>query len=86
MMGVFLYVLWSDTLQPINYLLHIDNSAFSGFIKYNRHFTPFCIEDAQSNPFISAAKGGILNENWCKGANIQRKMKPIIYDGFVEVF
>jgi hypothetical protein len=32
------------------------------------YFTPFRIEDAQSNrsnPFISAPKGGILNENWC---------------------
>ena len=32
-------------------------------------FTPFRIEDAQSNrsnPFISAPEGGILNENWCK--------------------
>jgi hypothetical protein len=35
-------------------------------------FTPFRIEDAQSNrsnPFISAPKGGILNENWCKKEN-----------------
>ena len=35
----------------------------------NYHCKPFRTEDAQSNrsnPFISAPKGGILNENWCK--------------------
>jgi hypothetical protein len=58
MMGV-IRALVTVTLQPINYLLYINNSAFSGIIKYNRHF---------------------------KGAKIQRKMKPIIYDGFMEVF
>ena len=37
--------------------------------KIEGFFTPFRIEDAQSNrsnPFISAPEGGILNENWCK--------------------
>ena len=32
-------------------------------------YTPFCIEDAQSNrsnPFISTRVAGILNDNWCK--------------------
>lgn len=35
-------------------------------------YTPLRIEDAQSNcsnPFISATKRGILNENWCKKEN-----------------
>ena len=45
----------SDLLE--NYLLHISS------------FTPFRIEDAQSNgsnPVISAPERGILNEKWCK--------------------
>ena len=48
----------------------------------NENITPFRIEDAQSNlsnPVISAPKGGILNENWCKknrydtNVNLSRK-------------
>ena len=36
-------------------------------------FTPFRIEDAQSNgsnPVISAPERGILNEKWCKNATV----------------
>ena len=38
-------------------------------VRINNYFSPFRIEDAQSNrsnPFITAVEGGILNENWCK--------------------
>ena len=46
--------------------MSIDNAYLQNFMSY---FTPFRIEDAQSNrsnQFISAPEGGILNENWCK--------------------
>jgi len=45
----------------------------------NNHFTPFRVENAQSNssiPFISAPKRGILNEKWCKERLF--KIKPDI--------
>ena len=38
------------------------------------YFTPFRVENAQSNssiPFISAPKRGILNEKWCKSNDIK---------------
>jgi len=41
-----------------------------------RPFAPFRIFDAERNrynPFISAPEGGILNENWCKNAEINQK-------------
>jgi hypothetical protein len=40
--------------------------------------TPFRIEDAHrqlSNSFISAPKGGILNEKWCKKCKTQKHKK-----------
>jgi glycosyltransferase involved in cell wall biosynthesis len=43
-------------------------------------FTPFRIEDAQSNrsnPFISAPEGGILNENWCKTDTVNPSKKIV---------
>ena len=44
-------------------------------VKNKLYYTPFHIEDAQrqlSNPFISAPRGGRLNEKWC----IMGRLKP----------
>ena len=48
-----------------------------------RNYTPFRIEDAQSNcsnPFISARVAGILNENWCKN----RSLKYAYVNNYIE--
>ena len=41
-------------------------------------FTPFRVENAQSNcsiPFISSPKRGILNEKWCKNIKYNKNIE-----------
>jgi hypothetical protein len=69
----FIRALVTVTLQPINYLLYVDYSAFGRILIYNLHFTPFRIENSKSATsfsLITARKAGVLNEKRCKGAKV----------------
>jgi hypothetical protein len=68
-------IITHDTIYLDNVNIFIENKLYSSLLnnlsrkKLNIDFTHFRIFDAQSNqsnPFISAHEGGILNENWCK--------------------
>ena len=57
-----------EEVEPKNEAQTQISAVEDDIISY-RSFTPFRIEDAQSNssnPFISAPERGILNEKWCK--------------------